>query len=225
MIRKFIAHIRQRGRASDARLRPDPMVEVDKCLAAEKPKPDLAKAPLDKPGQISNELPPITHPVRRTSKAGIDLIHMFEGYARKLPDGSAQAYPDPGTGGKPWTIGWGSTTDENGKPIKPGDVWTRERADSRFAKHLQQFEAGVLAGLKGAPVTQQQFDALVSFSYNLGVSAFQGSTLLRRHRAGNYAAAADEFLRWNRAAGKVMAGLTRRRQAERRLYLSGSIIP
>jgi GH24 family phage-related lysozyme (muramidase) len=200
------------------------MVEVDACLAAEAvrvvPEP-VAEAPTIKAAnEAINDLPPITHPapVVRTSKAGIDLIHMFEGYARKLPDGSAQAYPDPGTGGKPWTIGWGSTTDENGKPIKPGDIWTRQRADARFARHLAQFEAGVLHGLRGSAVTQAQFDAMVSLAYNIGVAAFQGSTLLRRHRAGDYAAAEAEFHRWNRAGGRVMKGLVRRRAAEARMY-------
>jgi GH24 family phage-related lysozyme (muramidase) len=158
----------------------------------------------------------------RTSKAGIDLIHMFEGYATRLPDGSAKAYPDPGTGGKPWTIGWGSTTDEQGKPIQPGTIWTRERADARFAKHLAQFEAGVREGLRGAPVTQGQFDAMCSLAYNIGVGAFQESTLLRRHRTGDYAAAQAQFARWNRAGGRVMKGLTRRRAAEARMYGGGA---
>jgi len=173
-------------------------------------------------GQTPDNLPPVTHPVMRTSKAGIDLIHMFEGYATRLPDGSAKAYPDPGTGGKPWTIGWGSTTDEQGKPIQPGTIWTRERADARFAKHLAQFEAGVREGLRGAPVTQGQFDAMCSLAYNIGVGAFQESTLLRRHRTGDYAAAQAQFARWNRAGGRVMKGLTRRRAAEARMYGGGA---
>lgn len=189
------------------------------------PPAPVVKAPTVKAAnEAINAMPPVTHPapVTRTSKAGIDLIHMFEGYARKLPNGSAQAYPDPGTGGKPWTIGWGSTSDENGKPINPGDVWTRERADARFVKHLAQFEAGVREGLRGSPVTQAQFDAMVSLSYNIGTGAFLGSTLLRLHRAGDYAGAQKQFARWNRAGGRVMAGLTRRRAAEARMYGGGA---
>lgn len=153
----------------------------------------------------------------RVSQAGIDLIHRFEGYAKKLPDGRAQAYPDPATGGAPWTIGWGSTTDENGMPIKPGTVWTRERADARFRLHLAEFEAAVRK-MVGDNATQNQFDALVSFAYNLGAESLRRSTLLRLHNEGDYAGAAAEFVRWNRAAGKVMAGLTRRREAEAKLY-------
>lgn len=207
MFSKLAERLRAVARVADVRPKPDPMVEVDAALTLETPAP------------VSNkELPPVTHPVMRTSKAGVDLIHMFEGYATRLPDGSAKAYPDPGTGGKPWTIGWGSTTDEQGKPIAPGTIWTRERADARFVKHLAQFEAGVREGLRGAPVTQAQFDAMVSFAYNLGVGALQGSTLMRKHRAGDYVGAQAEFGRWNKAAGRVMKGLTRRRAAEARMY-------
>lgn len=150
----------------------------------------------------------------KTSAKGIDLIHSFEGLR-------LDAYPDPGTGGKPWTIGWGATTDEQGKPINPGDKWTRERADARFLQHLASFEAQVLDLLDGSPVTQGQFDALVSFAYNVGAANLGRSTLLRRHKAGEYGAAAVEFAKWNKAAGRVMAGLSRRRAAEAKLYRGG----
>ncbi len=146
-----------------------------------------------------------------TSRKGIDLIHSFEGLR-------LDAYPDPGTGGAPWTIGWGATTDLQGKPIKPGTKWTREQADERFAVHLAKFEADVNRILNGASTTQGQFDSLVSFAYNLGPSALEGSTLMRLHKAGKFEEAAEQFKRWNRAAGRVMAGLTRRRLAEAKLY-------
>lgn len=220
----MIGWLKKAFRAADVRpyVKPPVAQEVAQ-VGRETPKPGQVALPptFKAANEAINKLPPITHPVNRTSKAGIDLIHMFEGYATKLPDGSAKAYPDPGTGGKPWTIGWGSTTDEQGKPIAPGTIWTRARADARFAKHLAQFEAGVLAGLRGAPVTQAQFDAMVSLAYNIGVSAFQGSTLLRLHRAGDYAGAQAQFARWNRAGGKPMKGLTRRRAAEARMYGGG----
>lgn len=147
----------------------------------------------------------------RTSDRGIAIIHSFEGC--KLT-----AYPDPGTGGKPWTIGWGSTTDENGQPIPPGTVWTQERADSRFKAHLAKFEDGVHAALDGAPTTQNQFDALVSLSYNIGTQALAESTLMRLHRLGQYDGAAEQFHKWVNAGGKRMAGLVRRRAAEAKLY-------
>lgn len=160
----------------------------------------------------------------QTSKQGITLIHSFEGFARKLPDGSVQAYPDPGTGGKPWTIGWGSTTDEDGKPIEPGTIWSKERADRRFEQHLGQFERQVITALGSSihNTSQEQFDALVSFTYNVGAGALTSSTLLRMHKAGNHAGAADQFGRWNKAGRRVMAGLTRRRAAEAELYRKGS---
>lgn len=154
----------------------------------------------------------------RTGDKGIALIHSFESYARALPDGRCQAYPDPGTGDKPWTIGWGSTTDENGQPIAPGTIWTRERADRRFRQDLAVFEDAVRKAIGSARTTQNQFDAMVSLAYNIGAKAFAGSTLARLHRAGDTAGALGQFARWNKAGGKVMAGLTRRRAAEAALY-------
>ena len=160
----------------------------------------------------------------QVSADGIKLIHSFEGYARELPDGSVQAYPDPGTGGKPWTLGWGATTDENGRPIQPGTVWSRERADKRFRQHLGQFERDVIKALGDdlAGTSQAQFDALVSFTYNVGAANLRRSTLLKKHRAGDYAGARREFGKWNRAAGRVLRGLARRRAAEAAMYGGGS---
>lgn len=143
---------------------------------------------------------------KRVSKAGIDLIHSFESCR-------LSAYPDPGSvDGHPWTIGWGST----GPGIAKGLVWTQEQADARFAADLGRFEKGV--ALMAPVTTQNQFDALVSFAYNVGLAALNDSTLLRLHKAGNYAAAKDQFSRWDKNDGKVMKGLTRRRAAEAALY-------
>ncbi|MFN4289043.1 MAG: lysozyme [Brevundimonas sp.] len=150
----------------------------------------------------------------RTSPEGIALIHSFESLHRVLPDGRIAAYPDPGPTGLPWTIGWGST----GPDIGRDTIWTRAQADARFAADLRRFEDGVMQALGGAPVTQSQFDALVSFAYNVGISAMAGSTLVRKHKAGDYAGAQAEFARWNKAKGKVLPGLTRRRAAEAALY-------
>lgn len=160
--------------------------------------------------------PASTH--RTIGPAGIALIREFEGCARRLPDGRIQAYPDPGTGGAPWTIGWGSTSDDMGNPITPGTVWTQERADSRFKAHLAKFEQGVHKALNGAATTQSQFDALVSLAYNIGVQALGESTLMRLHKAGDHKGAAEQFARWVNAGGRRMAGLVRRREAERQLY-------
>lgn len=142
-----------------------------------------------------------------TSSKGIALIASFEGCRLK-------AYPDPGTGGDPWTIGFGAT----GPGIKAGVVWTQEQADARLKSDLARFEKAVTTAISGKPTTQGQFDALVSFAFNCGVTNLLNSTLLRKHCAGDFAGAAKEFARWNKAAGKVMAGLTRRRAAEAALY-------
>lgn len=151
--------------------------------------------------------------VRKTSQKGIDLIHSFESLV-------LTAYKDPGPTGLPITIGWGSTTDENGAAIKLGTTWTKERADARFASDLAKFEASVNALLGSAPTTQSQFDALVSFGYNVGAGdgGLKTSTLLRKHKEGDYAGAKAEFARWNKSGGVVLAGLTRRRAAEAALY-------
>lgn len=152
------------------------------------------------------------------SSRGISLMHQFESCR-------LTAYPDPGSAnGEPWTIGWGST----GPGIHKGVVWTQAQCDERFARDLVKFEIGVNTLLAGHPTTQGQFDALVSFAYNVGLDLDEDtkaeglgdSTLLRKHLAGDYSGAAAEFAKWNKNDGAVMKGLTRRRAAEAALYLS-----
>ncbi|ANU08574.1 lysozyme [Paraurantiacibacter namhicola] len=154
---------------------------------------------------------PLPRP-RRIGPQGIALIKRFEGCARRLADGRVAAYPDPGTGAAPWTIGWGAT----GAGIGPGTVWTQAQCDARLEADLARYAADVDRALGDAATTQAQFDALVSFHYNTG--AIARATLTRRHKAGDSAAAAREFARWNRAGGRVMKGLVRRREAEAELY-------
>jgi len=151
---------------------------------------------------------------RSIGPKGLALIRQFEGCARLRRDGMVEAYPDPGTGGEPWTIGWGAT----GPGIGPGTVWTQQQCDARLESDVARHARDVAIALGDAPTTQAQFDALVSFHYNTG--AIARSTLLRRHLAGDYRAAAEEFARWNRAGGRVLKGLVRRRAAEARLYRS-----
>ena len=152
---------------------------------------------------------------RRIGADGIALIKQFEGFGRVRPDGLVASYPDPGTGGEPWTIGWGST----GPGIGPDTVWTREQADARFENDLATYAAEVARAVGDSPTTQNQFDALVSFHYNTG--AIERATLTRRHREGDYEAAAEQFGRWIRAGGQILNGLVRRRKAEAALYRSG----
>jgi GH24 family phage-related lysozyme (muramidase) len=149
---------------------------------------------------------------RAIGTAGMKLIQTFEGCAKKRSDGTFEAYPDPGSGGDPWTIGWGAT----GAGIKKGVVWTQQQCDERFTKDMQRYADDVSRALGNAPTTQNQFDALCSFHYNTG--AIGKATLTKRHKEGKFAEAANEFAKWNKAGGRVLAGLTRRRTAEAELY-------
>lgn len=154
----------------------------------------------------------------RPSAAGIALMHEFEGCEKRRADGRLEAYPDPGSrDGHPWTIGWGST----GPGIERGTTWTQEQADARFEQDLARFALGVVRLLDGARTTQPQFDALTSLAYNIGIGALRDSTLLRLHKQGDFEGAANQFRRWNRNDGEVMAGLSRRRAAEEAMYRSG----
>ena len=145
----------------------------------------------------------------QTSDKGIALIKEFEGC--KLT-----AYQDSvGV----WTIGYGWTQPVDGKPIRAGMTIKQETAERLLKTGMVSYGSDVSRLVK-VGLTQGQFDALVSFTYNLGARSLSTSTLLRKLNAGDYAGAADEFLRWNKAGGKVLNGLTRRREAERALFLS-----
>jgi lysozyme len=146
---------------------------------------------------------------RHASDNCLSLIKRFEGCR-------TAAYPDPGSGGDPWTIGWGST----GPDIHKGLVWTQQQCDDRLAADVQRFALQADKLIGPASTTQSEFDALVSFAYNLGLGNLASSTLLKLHKAGKHDEAAQQFLRWNRASGQVMRGLTRRREAEAALYVS-----
>lgn len=149
---------------------------------------------------------------RRVGPAGIALIKRFEGCARVRGDGLVEAYPDPGTGGAPWTIGWGAT----GAGIARGTVWTQAQCDARLEADLVRYADEVSVAIGEAPTTDAQFDALVSFHYNTG--AIKRATLTLKHREGDFAGAAREFARWNKAGGRVLKGLSNRRAAEAELY-------
>ena len=158
---------------------------------------------------------------RRIGPAGIALIKQFEGCARRRPDGRFEAYPDPGTGGEPWTIGWGATGSchVTGGRIAPGTIWTQAECDVRLETDLARYAADVARALGDCPTTQHQFDALVSFHYNTG--AIARATLTKLHKAGEFAASAAEFGKWVNAGGRRLAGLVRRREAEAALYRGG----
>tara|TARA_A100001011_G_scaffold371677_1_gene429272 strand:+ start:1374 stop:1799 length:426 start_codon:yes stop_codon:yes gene_type:complete len=138
----------------------------------------------------------------KTSLEGINLIKHFEGCeleAYKCPAGV-------------WTIGYGHI-----KGVQQGDVITEQQADDMLVEELEEYE-NYIHNLVNCPLNQNQFDALVSWVYNLGSSNLQASTLLKVLNAGDYAGVPAQMLRWNKAGGKVLEGLTRRRQAEADLF-------
>jgi len=177
---------------------------------------------------------------RKINSAGINLIREFEGCR-------LSAYPDPASplavemrkpsqlrakdwqklSGDPWTIGWGSTgvdpfnKDPSGKHLQigPNTKWTQSQCDQRNLEHVNEFCEKVEKLLK-VDVNDNQFAALVSLAYNVGIGNLAKSTLLIHTNAKRWDIAANEFLKWNKAGGKVLAGLTRRREAERRLFLT-----
>lgn len=155
----------------------------------------------------------------------IAFIKGYEKYWKPLPNGDCTSYkPTPFDR---WTCGYGST----GRDIGPGLVWTHGQADARFARDLGDFADGVRSLIGSAPTTQGQFDALLSFAYNVGLDidddtiaeGLGDSSLLRKHRAGDQVGAAAQFGSWNkqRQNGQlvVLNGLTKRRKAESAIYL------
>jgi lysozyme len=139
----------------------------------------------------------------KISKKGLDLIKEYEGLELKAYKDSVGVL----------TIGYGST----GSHVKPGMTITAQEAEALLLKDVERFEEGVSAAVK-VPLNQNQFDALVSFSFNLGLGSLQKSTLLRKLNAGDYAGAQAEFKRWNKAGGIVLRGLVRRRASEALLF-------
>ena len=139
------------------------------------------------------------------------LIKPFEGLAKRLPDGRVQAYPDPGTRGHPWTIGWGAT----GPDINPGTVWTMQQCEDALDHHVEYFVRG-LVKLSPAVKTAlpRRIAAVTSWVYNCGLGNYRVSTFKKRVDAGDWDGAADQCMLWNKAAGRVLPGLTRRRAAE-----------
>ena len=137
-----------------------------------------------------------------TSQNGIDLIKHFEGcelYAYKCQAGV-------------WTIGYGHTKD-----VEPGMQITEDDAHNMLVEELNEYETYVNTLVSG-PLNQNQFDALVSWVYNLGGGNLKASTLLKVLNSGDYEGVPAQIMRWNKAGGKVLEGLTRRRQAEADLF-------
>lgn len=145
---------------------------------------------------------------RKINQKGLDLIKQFEGL-------ELEAYPDPGTGGEPWTIGYGHT---NPGKIKKGDKINEQEAEELLVKDIARFEEGVNHLVRQA-ISLNQFSALVSFSFNVGLGNLKSSTLLALVNTNKLTEAAAQFERWNKAAGKILPGLVKRRKAESLLFL------
>ena len=158
----------------------------------------------------------------KISEAGIQLIKSFEG-CHNTPYRCPAAL---------WTIGYGhvlypdqsrlKTPERSAYPLRPEHNRTFEydEIDSILEKDLERFEAGVLRLCPAAADSQSQFDAIVSFSFNVGLGNLQASTLRMKYNRGDFSGAADEFLKWRKSNGVVLRGLERRREAERALFLS-----
>ncbi len=161
----------------------------------------------------------------KTGEAGRAIVKDFESL-------SLVAYPDPASpravalrsgvapdkaaklSGAPWTIGWGHT----GPEVHEGLIITSDHAEKLLTQDLFTSESDVRRYVK-VQLNQNQFDALVSFTFNLGGGNLASSTLLKKLNAEDYEGASKEFVRWNKAKGKVMAGLTRRRNMEAKLFM------
>jgi lysozyme len=149
--------------------------------------------------------------ITKLSQKGLDLIKQFEGLSLK---------PYVCSGGIN-TIGFGNTYYTNGNKVKLTDPpITKQQAEELLKFSLSTYEKAVDSFCRD-DISQGNFDALVSISYNIGVGALQKSTLIKKVNANpKDVTIADEFLKWNKANGKVLAGLTKRRQAEANLYFS-----
>lgn len=145
------------------------------------------------------------------SDACINLIKRFEGCR-------LGAYPDPGTGGDPWTIGYGHT----GPEVHQGLWISQNQADAYLRKDVSHFAEGVDKLVSDSvPITQAQFDAMCSLAYNIGLGNFRTSTVLRKLHDGDAISAAKGFMLWTKAAGRELPGLVTRRAAEQALFQLG----
>lgn len=140
----------------------------------------------------------------------VALVGGFEGLRQN-------AYPDPATGGAPWTVCYGETSG-----VKRGDYHSIAECKVMLVKSLNKYAKGIEACVT-VSLPDRRFVAITSFAYNVGVGAACGSSVVKQINAGNVQAGCDALLKWNRAAGIVFPGLTRRRQAERELCLADGL--
>jgi lysozyme len=203
----------QRGRAPARRLN---KAQVAAGLAQMRNAAPTGKPQVPAEGEKGPDdtIPPAKPGAKKLADKGAALVKAFESCMKAVP-GGFQAYLDPvGV----LTIGWGHTN-HNGRKFKSGEIFTQAECDAEFLKDMAVFEKAVNDRVK-VPLNQDQFDALVSFAFNVGAGNLAQSTLLRKLNAGDFVGAAQEFQRWNKAGGKVLRGLTRRRASEALLFQS-----
>jgi GH24 family phage-related lysozyme (muramidase) len=177
--------------------------KADSLIEDPQAPPTPAPRPVPTPAPTPAPTPVPSSGRRHINQAGLSLVKNFEGFreaAYRCPAGVA-------------TIGYGTTSG-----VKMGDRITRQQGEELLKRDLEKFERAVSSAVK-VPINDNQFSALVCFTYNVGYGALQKSTLLKYLNQGNYEAAAREFMKWNRGGGRVLPGLTRRRQAEQALFL------
>jgi GH24 family phage-related lysozyme (muramidase) len=154
------------------------------------------------------------------SQNGLNLIESAEGFAKVVAPDTVTAFPDPATGGEPLTIGYGSTAAGIGQPVVAGMTISRAQALDFLGTSIESGFLPVLQSTITVPITQNMLDACLSLIYNIGPNNWKKSTVLKQINAQNWCAAGNAFLLWNKAAGKVLPGLTSRRMAERNLFLT-----
>lgn len=168
----------------------------------------------------------------KVPQQAIEIIKEFESCLKPSGENDCgeqlyTSYPDPGYGWNLPTIGWGTVAYENGDKVKRGDAITQSRADELLLWEVKEKAEGV-DKLVTVPLTDNERGALISFAYNVGLDddsdilpeGLGDSTLLKKLNSGDKAGAAKEFLKWDKSNGETLKGLTRRREAERKLFLT-----
>jgi lysozyme len=149
----------------------------------------------------------------QAEEIALNLVKQFEGFR-------AAPYPDPVSGGEPWTIGYGSTRDLQGRPVTADTPPISEVQASQLALLDMLTAFNAIASEIKVPLTEHERAAVEDFIYNVGAGNFRDSTLLRLINQNQLALAAKQFALWDHADGQVIAGLLRRRLAEEEVFLT-----
>ena len=164
----------------------------------------------DENGKVIGEIYEVVE-INKISQDGVNLIKGFEGFRSNPYTDSVGV----------WTIGYGTTKYMNGSPVRSSDPSVSELdASLMLEKQINDIYGKAVNKNTTLMETQEQFDALTSFTYNLGEGNLKSSTLLKKHNNGDFVGASNEFLKWVYAGGNVIQGLVNRREKEKQVYLS-----